>query len=487
MVVQTPIRLLSRWLRCQRHGRTGVSNETCKELSCLTLSRMTGTASPTQSSPISLQSFDFDHASESGVTSISSLPDSLPVPTTQGDISKRKTSLPADHGDSARLFPPISLLSPSSRNSLTAFRMHKDNPAQPLLFNQILIDEPFDSIEARVVHEKDLKTDDLLWLLVDGNSPRSVGISPAYSQSGGLQALACAFDTRVLIIRFHSTKAYRDGEATGSGTQPRNVERRMLLEEELLCRDLCTLYAFDLAPLALSLYLHFHICVTDAVDIQSALVIPNRSVMESVMKVVDDGSPIFSDNIIRAFENMLYQSSKHKDLNDLVQRAWLSYYIGQYDFEAIREMFYKAPKVDTAKFSLDVRCFLYWIDLLCISRRRFNKELNILQKLAYDILRQDNMKPQSVTHEIKTRWDDKKQKMVAVSQRYANRVTPDAVSVQLLIECCFSDLIFSSEFWSTWHMAQMPSTEFLVSLAMPNLFVASLLARKWSTIWKVKM
>jgi hypothetical protein len=209
--------------------------------------------------------------------------------------------------------------------------------------------------------------------------------------------------------------------------------------------------------------------------------------MESVMKVVDDGSPIFSDNIIRAFENMLYQSSKHKDLNNLVQRAWLSYYIGQYDFEAIREMFYKAPKVDTAKFSPDVRCSLYLIDLHCISRRRFNKELNILQKLAYNMLRKDNMKPQSVTHEIKTRWDDKKQKMVAVSQRYANRVTPDAVSVQLLIECCFSDLIFSSEFGSTWHMAQMPSTEFLVSLAMPNLFVASLLARKWSTIWKVKM
>ena len=36
------------------------------------------------------------------------------------------------------------------------------------------------------------------------------------------------------------------------------------------------------------------------------------------------------------------------------------------------------------------------------------------------------MKPQSVTHEIKTRWDPKKQKMVAVSQRYVNRVTPDA-------------------------------------------------------------
>ena len=65
------------------------------------------------------------------------------------------------------------------------------------------------------------------------------------------------------------------------------------------------------------------------------------------------------------------------------------------------------------------------------------------------MLRKDNMKPQSVTHEIKTRWDPKKQKMVAVSQRYANRVTPDAVSVQLLFGSRFSDLRFSSAFGST--------------------------------------
>jgi len=55
-----------------------------------------------------------------------------------------------------------------------------------------------------------------------------------------------------------------------------------------------------------------------------------------------------------------------------------------------------------------------------------NKELNVLQKMAYDMLRQDNLKPQSVTHEIKTRWDPKKEKMVAQSQRYANRITSNA-------------------------------------------------------------
>lgn len=46
--------------------------------------------------------------------------------------------------------------------------------------------------------------------------------------------------------------------------------------------------------------------------------------------------------------------------------------------------------------------------------------------MAYDTLRQDNLKPQSTTHEIKTTWDPKKQKMVAISQRYANRLTVNA-------------------------------------------------------------
>src|SRR6266403_1281408 len=240
--------------------------------------------------------------------------------------------------------------------------MPHSTASQPMLFNQILIDEDIDSIETRVVHEKDLEPTHLQWLLgTDGNSPRSVGISPAYSQSGGMPALACALDTRVLVIKFHSSRPYRDG-ATGSGTAPRNVERRNLLEYEFLCHPLCTLYAFDLANIALSLHLHLHLRLTDAIDIQSALRIRDRSVPRSVESFIADACPIFSENIDRAFENMIYHSSKHKYLTDLVQRAWLCSYIGRCDSEAIKDMFYKAPKVDTAKFSQEVRHSFHRID-----------------------------------------------------------------------------------------------------------------------------
>jgi len=224
---------------------------------------------------------------------------------------------------------------------------------QYLSFYQTLIDEHIDSIKACVVHEKVLETDHIQWLLGpgDSNSPRSVGISPAYSQSGGLPALACANDTRVLIINLHSTRPYGDGNMSGSGTPPQNVERRKLLEEVLLCNPFVTLYAFDLASFALSLHLHAHLHVTDAIDIQSALRVADRSIVAAVQVVTTE---IFLDNITGAFKRMLYESNKDKDLTDLVQRAWLSGFIGQYDLGLVKDMLYKAPKVDMKKFSDEV-------------------------------------------------------------------------------------------------------------------------------------
>jgi hypothetical protein len=223
--------------------------------------------------------------------------------------------------------------------------------------DQTFIDEPIESLEARIVRERELELTDLEWLFGSAaNSPRSVGISPAYSKSGSLPALACALGNRVLVLNFLSPKPYEDSSM--GGYRPRNTERRNQLEQELLCHPDCTLYAFDLAPLALSLRLHLHLHLSDAIDIQSALPVPTRSPVDSVRVVVSDASPIFADNITSAFETTLYVSNKHKDITALVQRAWLCGYIGQYDLGTAQDLFYKAPRVDMKKFSADVSPFL---------------------------------------------------------------------------------------------------------------------------------
>jgi hypothetical protein len=216
---------------------------------------------------------------------------------------------------------------------------------------QNFIDKPIDPIYPRIVRDKDLETTDLQWLVgSDSDSPRSVGISPAYSQSGGLLALACVFGTRTLIIKFHSSNA--DHDSNSSRTQRQIRERHNRLEEGLLCNPHCTHYAFDLAPLALSLHLHFNVHLANAIDIQSALPVTSRDVIDSVKFIIGDAFPFWVENITSAFE---IKSNKEKDdLIALVQRAWLCHYLGQCDLGNVKDMFSIAPKVDVRVFSEQV-------------------------------------------------------------------------------------------------------------------------------------
>ena len=229
-------------------------------------------------------------------------------------------------------------------------------PSQSPSFQQTFINENIDNtIEVRIVHEKKLEATDLQWLFNSAsNSPRSVGISPAYSKSGNLPTLACALDNRVLIINFPSSDPYDDGST--NGPRPRDIiKRRNRLEQELLCHPDCTIYSFDVATLALSLHLHHHLHLSNAIDIQSALPVDSRSPVDSVRAIV--GDQIFEDRIISSFETTAYGSDK-QDNTDSAQMAWLCGYLGRYEVGNTKDLFYAAPKVDTRKFSARVSLFL---------------------------------------------------------------------------------------------------------------------------------
>ena len=302
-------------------------------------------------------------------------------------------------------------------------RRSSNRPAasQHSSYNQTFIDEPIDSVlETRIVHEKKLESTDLEWLFGSlTNSPRSVGISPAYSKSGSLPALACALGNRVLVINFYSSKARDDGRRT-SGPRPRDIiERRNRLEQELFCHPDCTLYSFDLATFALSLHLHFNIHLANAIDIQSALPVRSRSPVDSVQAIV--GDQIFADRITSSFETIFYGYDERENVDLLVQMAWLCGYLGQYDLGSTRDLFLAAPKVDTRKFSADVsrKSDLLWR----FSQYRFYKELRVLQKMSYDAQRLASQKPTSVIHEVQASYNPGAQQLLAQSQNYQTRVT----------------------------------------------------------------
>lgn len=310
------------------------------------------------------------------------------------------------------------------------------HPAASSYF-QNFIDGPIDSvIETRIVREKALESTDFEWLFDSlANSPRSVGVSPAYSKSGSLPSLACALGNRVLVINFSSSKARGDGRRT-SGARPR--ERRSRLEQELLCHPDCTLYSFDLATLALSLHIHFNIHLANAIDIQSALPVRSRSPVDSVRVIVSD--QIFEDRIASTFETVVHGYDEQKNLDSLVQMAWLCGYLGQYDLGNTKDLFYAAPKVDTRKFSVDVSCFFFSkrksVLVWCFSQHRFYKELHVLQKISYDAQRLVSLKPTTTTHEVHANYNPEAQQVIAQSQDYATRVTRgtrDTVRITLAV------------------------------------------------------
>ncbi|KAI9461671.1 P-loop containing nucleoside triphosphate hydrolase protein [Lactarius psammicola] len=281
-----------------------------------------------------------------------------------------------------------------SFNRLAASRSHS--------FYQNFINEPIDSvIEPRIVSEKELKITDIQWLFGSAaNSPRSVGISPAYSKSGGLPTFACALGNRVLIIDINSSRPYDGGNT--SGLQLRDTERRKWLEQELFCHPDCTFYAFDLATLALSLHLHLHLRLANAIDIQSALPVRSRSPVDSVRAIVGDS--IHADIIASTFETTLYGSDEQENRGSLAQMAWLCGYLGQYELGNTKDLFYAAPKVDMRKFPAD--------------------ELRILHKISYDAQRLASLKPTSMTYEVQLGYNPETQQLIARSQSYSNRVTP---------------------------------------------------------------
>ena len=71
------------------------------ELPSQTLSLITDTETSSQWSPLTAQNVDLGYTSESRGSSPPPVTESLPLPTIQGDPSKRETSQIADDGDSA--------------------------------------------------------------------------------------------------------------------------------------------------------------------------------------------------------------------------------------------------------------------------------------------------------------------------------------------------------------------------------------------------
>ncbi|KAF9456617.1 hypothetical protein BDZ94DRAFT_335007 [Collybia nuda] len=272
---------------------------------------------------------------------------------------------------------------------------------------QTLIDGPYSLVKIPTItfKESDISIDTLSVF----DHVRPIGISPGYSKSGILIALAIADDQNCRIVEFNRDTAPRrlegGGQGRGGSRQPirHDTEGLRLLQDVVLCRQAGDLFAFDMGPLSMSLYCDTKLRVTNAVDIQSGISAVDRKPITAIVEVVGSSVPVMKENIKTVFRNPVYDQEDRNRATDLAMRAWVSQFLAGYENGA--ETFAKVPKVDTKKFSPQV--------------------LDIIAKIANDAHRLDQMKPTQTIHRVSVMTDNTTGENYVRSNTFKDRVRWD--------------------------------------------------------------
>lgn len=227
-----------------------------------------------------------------------------------------------------------------------------------------------------------------------------LGISPGYSQTGQLLALSITDGRQCRIVEFQVHQPKRENGRRPQADKPmlptNIVEMRKKLQDRILCRPMGDVFAFDMGPLAMSLYCDLGLRISRAVDVQSAFSAVDRKPISAIREALgqdsDDESlspseriKINTENVKNLFLYPVYDSNDRNTAVDLAVRAWVSQFLPGFGNGA--EVFDKVARIDTKKLAQEVcqkccfvYCYLRWLIYLftysapghdCEDRKRF--------------------------------------------------------------------------------------------------------------------
>jgi regulator of nonsense transcripts 1 len=197
---------------------------------------------------------------------------------------------------------------------------------KPRKFAQALIDagNHDDDCSIYIIPYDDLKYEDLEHLL-SVSTPH--GLSVGYwKDSGKLAALAVVSAKRGVVIEFPEPP-----RRPASGSSPAvNTDREcyQVLVNFLASQPAGEFFAFDVAPLSMTLYVEQGLRLTNAVDIQSAFPTVNRYSIAAILKAALGDTKIWESNLSNAFDNIIYDPDVYTAYLEPVKRAWLAQYLG---------------------------------------------------------------------------------------------------------------------------------------------------------------
>jgi len=196
-----------------------------------------------------------------------------------------------------------------------------------MLFKQALIDTGKDDPECEIttVTYKELKYEDLDPFF---EAATPIGLDVAYwKESIALAALAIVSARIALVIVFSPPNRRLE---TTAPYDPDSEQYQSLMS--FLSRDVGEFFAFDLAPLAMSLYEEQGLFLKNAVDIQSAFPGQNRNRIPGILRVaLGDGVKISEVLVSEAFNNATYNPDHRTAALGPVKRGWLAFYLGSVD------------------------------------------------------------------------------------------------------------------------------------------------------------
>lgn len=270
------------------------------------------------------------------------------------------------------------------------------------VIHQNLVDLDMDGLNVKLISLSDVNKDPTdLRTIVGRNEGRALGLSAAYSPYGGLRLLAIADATAVLIIDFESDISRNNGRVSppdGSGTTPSDY-----LREYVLQRSTGYVYAFDMAPLALSLWNSHNLRIQQAVDMQCAGPPTSRVPFSTIKFAVGSTARVFKDNVVRAFDDYIFHvpddPASSQTTTPLAQRAWVTHYISQ--LSSMEDRLADVPPINMSRFS----------DTL----------LRFLGKSSTDAFRLEEQRPRERTRTVTTRPRGRGQVTARVG-RYQDRI-----------------------------------------------------------------
>ena len=195
-----------------------------------------------------------------------------------------------------------------------------------------------------------------------------IGISPGYSSSGKLNAIAIADDQHCVIVELNVADPRR---GRSNNTPPNRNDEGLKLLQQILCRTAGDLIAFDMGPLTMSLYCDANrLRVHNAVDVQSGLsaiegqsgkpiideisIVDRRKPLTIIKAILGTAVPIKETNVVNIFRYPEYQTNdRNVSAGELAMRAWVSQVLSSYGNGA--ETLAKVPRISTSDLKDEVR------------------------------------------------------------------------------------------------------------------------------------